>query len=145
MANVISNTRKVPGDVIAFELDRTYNYVSAKVKNNDVGAITIDNPIGQPVGLDTGVYGFLAAADAADTVGIIVHGEPVQALAAAALTPAKFLILVRGPAAVRPSGIAALDYAGAAITRATVVTALAALDPPVLTVDEPPDVTFTAP
>lgn len=145
MANVITNTRKVISDVLAFEFNRTYNYASAKVKNNAVGAITIDNPIGQPVGLAAGVYGFLAAGAEADTLGIIVHGDPVQALAAAALTPTKFLILVRGPAGVRPSGIAATDAAGAAFTKATIVTALAALSPPIITVDEAPEATFTSP
>lgn len=145
MANVITNSRRVISDVLAFEFNRTYNYVSAKVKNNAVGAITIDNPIGYPVGLASGVYGFLAAGAEATTKGIIVHGDPVQALAAAGLTPTKCLILVRGPAGVRPNGISATDPAGAAYTKATIITALAALSPPIIAVDEAPAVSFTAP
>lgn len=142
---LLESTIKIPSDVVAVDFDPTYNYVSATLKNVGLGAVSLANPIGYPVRNNAGVWELIIATEEDETEGIIVGGPPIKALAAAGVTKGKYLILCRGPACVRPGGISAKDTADANITKATVITALAALSPPILAVDEAPEVDFTAP
>lgn len=142
---LIESAIKIPSDIVAVDFDPTYNYVSATLKNTGVGAVTIRNPIGYPVRNNAGVWELIVAGEEDEAEGVVVGGPPIDALAAAGTTRGKYLILMRGPACIRPSGLPAKDLAAANFTKADIVTALAALVPPILTVDEAPQVDFSAP
>lgn len=120
------------------EINKQYQTVSAKVRNPSAGAISVsrENLIGQPVKLVTGNWTFVLDGDEANAEAVVYQGEPITALAASGDTPTECTILVRGPIVLKKSGMVANDVEGDALNATTLATALLALSPPMVTVDD---------
>lgn len=130
----------IPGNVVKEYVSNEYSLVSAVIKNSFAGAVVLSNfeIAGQPVVYANGTAELCESANVAgigetDANGIVVSKEVIASLANAASTVNKYLILVRGPAVIWTNGIPAADAAGTAWdTIAEIVTALAALSPPII-------------
>ena len=125
------------GDIIRAEWHRGYNYVSSTLKNPSATAIVNQNPVGQPVKVSSSTRVFVKATDEANATGIVAHDKPIS-LAGSATSDDLYLILVRGPALIDQDALPLKDMdagggaAGTAFTIATLVTAYAALSPPII-------------
>lgn len=131
--------RKNEGDIIRHEMRNDYCEKAGLVYNRSNAALTISDAMGYPVVADESVAGafqFMAAGQEASVVGLMIYAKAITAIADNAIT--KCRVLVRGPAIVDKVQLPTLDYAGAAITLATLVTRLAALNPPILANGESP-------
>jgi hypothetical protein len=140
MARSITKTRSAGtylGDLIRAEFHRSYNFVSAKVKNtgssNLLGAVLT----GQPMKVVSTVHNFVLTTDEANTTALFAHDKPMPSIAAAATSDDLFLILKRGPAVIDQDALPTADVNGATLVPATIATALAALSPPIIAVSEP--------
>lgn len=129
------------GDLIRYEHDQQYTRESAKIFNRSLVAITLANPMGYPLKADgANDFAFAKATEEANVIGFLLSTKKVDALAVNGSI--KAAVLLRGPAIVAQEFLPATDYAAAAFTIATIVTAAAAFNPPVLIRPEE-DVTST--
>lgn len=125
------------GDVVRYVLHPGYCIVSAYVVNPNAAAYAAQNLVGQPVKASGANYVFVESTDEAAVIGLFMHDKPV-ALGVSETTTIKYPILVRGPALVDQDSLPVNDVAGVAFdTVAQLVTALAALDPPIIAVRQP--------
>jgi len=125
------------GDLIRSEFSRNYNMVSGKIVNPSATAITAQNLLGQPVKASGANYVMVKATDEASAIGIIAHDKPVT-LAGSAVSDDLYMIIRRGPLVIDKDVLPLKDAdagggdAGTAFTVATLVTAYAALSPPII-------------
>lgn len=126
----------VQGDLLKEFMSPGYNFVEGKLVNPVAVAKTGWNPIGQPVKASGANFVFVQDTDEANAIGIVLHDKPIN-LAASATSADRYLILRRGPALIDKEQIAGTDINGDALTKATIVTALAALSPPIIGLSEP--------
>lgn len=128
------------GDLIRYEANRGYNYVSGKIVNPSSTDIVGQLALGQPVKASGSDFVFVKAGDEAATIGLFADQRPIN-LDGSATSDDQFLILRRGPATVAKEAIPAKDMDagggddGTALTAATIVTALAGLSPPIIALD----------
>lgn len=130
-----------PYELMRWEPDQRYTRTAGTVKNPSTSTLAAGGlVVGMPLKLVTGQWTIVLSTDEANTGGLFLgddaHGIP-EALAQNAITAKQYPILVRGPALVNKSVIPATDPAGASYSLANIVTALAGLTPPVLTLVEP--------
>lgn len=128
MTSAVLTEKKTVGDVIRHEYREDFCRVAAAVYNRSGGALTIADPMCYPVladGTVAGAYKLAAAADAANVTGLLIRTKPYSAVANNANSVER--ILVRGPAIIDKAQLPTVDYAAAAFTLATLVTALKAL------------------
>jgi len=125
------------GDVIRDYYHSGYNFVSSTLKNPSATAIANQNPIGQPVKVSSSTRVFVKATDEANATGIVAWDKPIS-LAGSATSDDLYPVLVRGPALIDQDALPLKDMdagggdAGTAFTIATLVTAYAALSPPII-------------
>lgn len=123
-----------------WEANIQYTRESAIVYNSTGAAVTFTDPKamrGLPVGLYSGVWRLLAAANVASADGMIIEAEsPQAAVANNAALSGRFVILARGPAIAVNTALAQVDAAGAAIDQDVFKEALKGVSPPILTRDE---------
>ena len=120
-------------DLLADEWNPEYTRVEAVIKNAtgaDV-SLTPNGTRGIPVKIVTGVYCICLEADGANAVGVILS-DKAFVIANGLTDTEKHVILVRGPAVIRTDGISSTDAAGATLTKATIKTALEALNVPII-------------
>lgn len=128
------------GDILRNEWHRSYCCVSGKLVNPNgaaSGNLVGFNPIGQPVKASGANFVFVLATDEANAIGIVAYDKPIT-LAFGATSELPYLILRRGPALIDKDALPLKDVAlgggsaGTAFTVATLVTAYAALSPPII-------------
>lgn len=142
MANLNQTKAISPWDGLLEYVSDLYSIEAGAVKNTHIGAVTITKSglIGMPVLFNdtTGQVELVAAASINTANAVIIEATgDITALAAAGVSAVKATVVRRGPAILRKSLIRATDAAGAAITLATVITALRAVSPPILLANEP--------
>lgn len=127
------------GDLIVFELHPGYDRISALVKNTSGAAVDLLDPVGYPVKAGgTGYYDLAFAGDEGSVIGLILFMNELSIGATTGYSVTQVPVLVRGPVVIDPySGIPASDGAGSAFTLATIITSLAALSPPIISISEP--------
>lgn len=133
--------KKYLDDILAWVASQEYSIVAAPIKNATGSSKTISDVIGTVLKDNAGTWELLLNADIADVEGVVVgltndDGQEIT-LASGATSSQKYLIAVRGPMILNKDGINSKDVAGTTITMATLVTALAALNPPILVKDGP--------
>ncbi len=128
------------GDIVRAEWHRGYNAVSGKLVNPNgaaSGDLTGFNPVGQPVKASGANYVFVLATDEASAIGFVAFDKNIN-LAHGATSDDKYLIMIRGPLLIDKDALPANDVAlggganGTAFTIATLLTAYAALSPPII-------------
>lgn len=132
--------KKTFGDVVRYSMRDDYTIDQVTVHNRTGSTVSTADVMGYPLRPDSGVTGdyMLAVATGESYVtGLLIDHRSfaVSTLANAATFISK--ALVRGPAIVDKVNIPTLDVAGVAFTLATIVTALAAVSPPILCKGEP--------
>jgi hypothetical protein len=134
-------------ELVRWEPDMRYTRTAGTVKNPSATALAAGGLIvGMPLKLVSTQWTIVLATDEANTGALFLGDDSAsipEALAQNAITQQAYPILVRGPALINKSVIVAKDPAGTAYTVATIVTALAALSPPIQTLVEPPAATTT--
>lgn len=125
----------VLGDLVKAVWDHGYSFVEGLLVNPVAVAKTGWNPIGQPVKASGANFVFVQDTDEAAAIGLVAHDKPIN-LGASATSADRYLILRRGPALYDKAVIAAADINGDALTASTIVTALAALSPPLIALTE---------
>lgn len=139
--------RQYQDDIIRWELYDGYTKKAVTVHNRTGSTITSADVMGQPLRPDSGVatdYRFLMATEESYCNALLLHhgSFAVNTLANAATFKTK--AIVRGPAIIDASRIPALDVAGGSLTAATLITALQALNPPIVcNTEQSPTVTQT--
>lgn len=124
------------GDLIRNEFHRQYNYVEAPIKNPSSSTdLSGFNPLGQPLKVVSTVYNFVLTTDEANTTALVAYDKNIV-LAHGATSDDRYLILKRGPACIDQDALPVLDVDAATLVPATIATALAALDPPIIAVRE---------
>jgi hypothetical protein len=132
---------KVLGDLIRAAYHQGYCYVSGKLVNPSATALAGVSVLGQPVKASGANYVLVLATDEANAIGIVAHDKPIN-LALSGTSDDLYLILRRGPALIDYDALPLKDTAagggdaGTAFTIATLVTALAALSPPIIALRE---------
>lgn len=125
------------GDLLIWEPHSGYCRKSVTIKNASGSAVDILDPVGYPLKLVSSVYELAFAGDEASVVALLLYQNEIN-LAAGATTLFNVGIIVRGPVILNYSqGLPTVDAAGAAFTISTIVTALAALSPPMIAYAEP--------
>lgn len=125
--------RKNRGDILRHVYREDYCTKRATVYNRSNAALTLSDAMAYPVVADesvAGAYQFAAAAGAANVIGLMLYEKSISAIADNATV--KCQVLVRGPAIIDKVWLPTVDYAGASFTLATLVTALGALNVPIL-------------
>lgn len=124
------------GDLIRAEFHRAYNYVEAPVKNPSSSTdLSGYNPLGQPLKIVSTVYNFVLTTDEANTTALMAYDKNII-LAHGATSDDRYLILKRGPVVIDQDVLPVLDVDAATLVPATIATALAALDAPIIAVSE---------
>jgi hypothetical protein len=116
--------------------NKAYSLQVCIVRNNHAVTVSItqDNMVNLPVAIVSGKAQLTTAATINTINALILEADDsIVNLATVTDSAVKALCLVRGPAIMREGAIRLLDAAGAAITLATVKTALLAVSPPILT------------
>lgn len=123
-------TVKILSDLIRFESkeDGGFTREEAVIKNSSAAIITLADPLGTPLKIVAGVYEIALNADVANIKGLLLHTEPIAAIAIGATTTRKYLILARGPAIVSKAGLPVNDPAATPWTMATLIATLLALN-----------------
>lgn len=133
------------GIVDFFNFD--YSVVEVLVKNGHAGTVSITQEEMRmlPVVYSGGLAVLTAAASANTYNAIILDTDgDVSAVTAGSTSTITAQLLVRGPAIVKDNNLTLVDAADAAITLATVKTALLACNPPIVLQTEASN-TITAP
>ena len=143
MTATVYSEKNTVGDLIRYEGHQDYTRKAITVYNRSGAAMTIANPIGYPILADTGQIGSASVPAVAGAYCFAKHGDEASVVALHADEAAKSIslainasvvinALVRGPAIVDKAVIPTTDYAGTGFTLATIVTAIQALNPPIL-------------
>lgn len=122
-------------DTIRYELYDGYTRKAVVVHNRTGSTVTSADVIGMPLQKDSSVATdamFLQAGAESYCIGLCLHAGSFAVNTLANLGTFKTKMLVRGPAIVDQSWIKAADVLGASYTMATIVTALAGLNPPII-------------
>lgn len=127
----LQTQRPKQDDLLAYYAKDEYCLEEAVLRNATGGAVDLVGTRGLPVKLVAGVYCVCLEADLANAIGVIISDKAL-ALANATTGTEKHVILVRGPAVLRKDGLSATDAAGQALTKATLITALKTLNPPII-------------
>lgn len=123
------------GDLLKELFSEIYQVGSYKLVNPDATARDAQIILGQPVKASSSNMVFVKATDEASTVGLVLWNQPV-ALGVSEITQDLYPVLRRGPAVINSDCLPAADVAGTAFTVATIVTALAALSPPIVAITD---------
>lgn len=124
-----------------------YSIVNVLVYNAHAGTVTItaQEMIMLPCVYNAGLAKLTAAASANTYNAVILKADgDISALGTTETSTVKAMLLIRGPAVLKDANINLVDAADAAITLATVKTALLACNPPIVTQAETTN-TLTAP
>jgi hypothetical protein len=117
--------------------DDRYVFVSATVKNPAAATLAAGGLVpGMPVKLVATQWTILLSGDEANVKGIYLGNDLVaipEALAQNAITQQSYRILVRGPAVINKDATPTTDPNGANYDWSALSTALAALNPPIMT------------
>lgn len=125
------------GDLIRYENQQEYTREALKVYNNTGADVSIANPMGYPVKahyFDPNAVTLALEADAADVIGVILTSKALEIADEGYKT---LSVLVRGPAEIDAAYLPTSDVGGTTFTKATIQTALKALNPPILSRAEP--------
>ncbi len=127
--------RKNIDDIVRWEVSEFYTRKAVVVHNRTGSTVSLADVMGQPLRVDSGTateYMFCQATAESYCVGLLLSrlSFAVTTLANAATFKSK--ALVRGPAIIDKDMIPTTDVLGVALTLATLVTALQALNPPIL-------------
>lgn len=137
MSVSLSKTKGRPlGDLLKAFWHAGYCLASTKLVNPIASAITLTNPLGQPLKVSGSNYVFVQDGDESNTTAILLHDKPIV-LSSAGTTDELYPILVRGPALIDKDALPATDVNGDALTASTIVTALAGLSPKIIGLSEP--------
>lgn len=137
MAVSISKTKgRVLGDLLRAFWHAGYCIGSYKLVNPIASAITLTNPLGQPLKVSGANYVFVQDGDEANVTALLLHDRPIL-LTSSGTTDELYPVLLRGPALIDKDALPATDVNGDALTIATLVTALAALSPKIISLVEP--------
>lgn len=128
-------------DGVAYEGEVQYTRESYTIRNPTATEATLADPLLYPLNLNAGKMELAIATGEAGIDGLLLRTEAMESIAATSDYPKKQAVLVRGPAIIRRSMLPATDVDGAAFTIATLITRLAALTPPIIVHDEPPQMT----
>lgn len=119
-------------DLLRWEVNQLYCRDAKTIKYTGAGTAAAGAiKVGHPLKLVSTQWVTVLGTDEASTIGLFLGngGERTpEALAQNAITAQKYQILIRGPAIVNKSQIPTTDPAGTALTLATIVTALAAIN-----------------
>lgn len=138
MATPFEDTKYL-ADFLRVMPNQEYSLESAHVRNTTGAEVALDGtPL--PVALDgaSGRYEVmtaLAAGTPANIDGFIVSARKETLAATTGVSSQPHAILVRGPAVVSQEAFSATDLAGASYDAADFVTALGAMNPPVVVRD----------
>lgn len=124
------------GDIIKWLSHQGYNCISGVFRNASGGTLTNVQILGQPVKASSTKFVPVLATDESSAIGIVMTDQKVT-LANNTDLGNKVLILRRGPALINSDALPAADVAGTSFTVATLVTAYAALSPPIIAQTEP--------
>ena len=133
----LETNTQVGADVLKREWDEMYSRVSTTLTNNTLATQTVADMVGMPVKLNGAVWELALNADVATIDGVVIDGPPINALANAATTTEKYVVLMRGPAVINEDALQANDPAGTPWTTATLKTSLEGLSPPIKLINEP--------
>lgn len=120
---------KAAGDLVIHVESLEYCTVSAIIRNNAVTAVSIADIVGQPLvaGTSGADFNLMVAGGEANITGLIMKGPVPLALAATTNSARSYQVLKNPPAIINVDMIKLTDGASAALTLATMVTALRAL------------------
>jgi hypothetical protein len=128
-------------DLLKSEWDMRYDRDAATIKNASGGAVLAGwLQVGHPIKKVGSQWQVVMSGDEANTGALFLGHDSTgipEALANNGITALKYPILLNGPAIVNQDAIPLTDPAGGTYTLATIVTALAALSPPVKIVKQP--------
>lgn len=124
-------------DFLKFQLEERYCQETALI-TNDTGADIIAGEIepGYPLKESGGVWSPADTTEEGSVDGFYVDTRQCEAIANSAASTKQYAILVRGPALVNVDAVP-VDTAGAAFVRATLITRMKALSPPIIPMAEP--------
>lgn len=122
------------GDLLVSHFDPAYCFEGRKIANASGSDQTITT-IGIPVKTSGDDWVAVLATDEANTEGLLIETRSIN-VADGEKSQSKMNVLVRGPAVVDISAFPDKDPAGTAYTKATIKTALEALSPPVIVLDD---------
>lgn len=122
---------KTIGDLVRWETESRgiFTRDEATIKNTLGSISTLTAPLGMPLKYVTDHYELLASGEESLCAGLLLECNPIDALADAATTTDRYLILVRGPAAIDRNQLPTSDGAATpvAYTMADLYAALTAL------------------
>jgi hypothetical protein len=113
MVQTFTERRKL-GDLLKGEFSIQYNREAETIKNATGGAVTVLDPLGQPLKDVAGQLCFAEAGEEVYCAGLLLEVNAFDALANNAISPKK-LVLVRGPAYIDRDQLPTLDVAGVAL------------------------------
>lgn len=120
---------KAVGDLLIHCESLEYCTVPAIIRNNAATAVSIADILGQPLsaGTSSADYNLTVAGGEAGVIALLLDGPTPLALAATTNSGKVYQVLKNPPAIINTAMIKLTDGAGAALTLATMVTALKAL------------------
>lgn len=135
---VLTDELRTLGDLLLYEADRCYCRDAVPIKNMSGGSIAAGAlRIGHPLKNNAGTWETLDDAAEADVGGLLLENMG-EVVADNATSVRKYSVLVRGPAIVNIDAIPTpVADAETAFDKDALITALAALDPPILVHREP--------
>lgn len=148
-----ASEKRRPSDLIRQEYNQLYTRKKVRVYNRSEAAMTILDPIGYPIIVDAGEPSSGGAAAVSGAYAFGKHGNESSTVALYCDSVTRSIslavngyvdvnVIIRGPAIIdKTQGIPTTDYADTGLTLATIVTALQALNPPILCDAE--DTTYT--
>lgn len=120
-----------PGEFLAEYMSDRYNFEQANISVPALGAamdVTKEEVLGMPIKEVGGVWEWLRATDEANIGGFAIAGPGTDGSKGNSTSSGPYKILPRGPAVIVDDQIQANDGSGVAFTKATILTALPALD-----------------
>jgi len=140
-AQALGPDRVRVSDLLKSEWDPRYERDAVTVKNaSGVSVLVGWLQVGHPLKKSGAQWEVVMSGDEASTTALFLGHDSTgipEALANNGITALKYPILWRGPALINQSVIPLTDPAGGSYTLATIVTALAALSPPIGVVQSP--------
>lgn len=120
---------KAPGDLVIHVESLEYCTVTAIIRNAAATAVSITDLVGVPLvaGSASADFNLMVAGGEANVTGLLMDGPTPLALAGSTNSGSVYQVLKNPPAIINSDMIKATDPAGAALTVATIVTALKAL------------------
>ena len=124
------------GDVVRNLWHPAYCMGEFFLVNPNAVAYAAQSLVGQPVSISGDEATLLEPGGEANAEGILMHPGLLE-LGISETTDKKYPVLLRGPALIDQDSLPLEDLAGVAFTVATLVTAYAALDPPIIVQRQP--------